>query len=86
MEKSQKHALLFKNFVVKTWPNLEYCSVLESANCEQQYSGQYTVIFATVRAGTSTTQNKATGTIIGHFQILNYGQFVLLAEKKTIVL
>jgi hypothetical protein len=41
---------------------------LESAESKQQYSGPKNVIFATVWASASPTQNKATAIKLGHFQ------------------
>jgi hypothetical protein len=55
---------------------------LESAECEKQYSGQFTVIIAIVLAGALPTQNKATGIKIGHFQALIASDWKILALKK----
>jgi hypothetical protein len=41
---------------------------LESTECEQQYFGQFLVIFATVLPDASPTQNKATVIKIANFQ------------------
>jgi hypothetical protein len=45
---------------------------LESAECEQQYSGQFTVNFAIVLASNSPTQNKATAIKIDYFQAADW--------------
>jgi hypothetical protein len=57
---------------VITWSKLDqswtYYSVLESAECVQQYAGQKNVIYETVWPGGCPTQNKETAIKICHFQ------------------
>jgi hypothetical protein len=55
---------------------------LESAEFEQQYSGQKNAIFTIVWGGASQTQNKATAIKIGHFQKLITVNWIRLLKNQ----
>jgi hypothetical protein len=73
--KSQQHAFLLRIGLFQAQisrskhdQSWTYCSVLESAECEQQNSDQITVSFSLVWADSSPTQNEATAIKVGLFQ------------------